>query len=107
VSIPRTSCNDLSNILVPLVSMSRAWEESDVKSRRIAAAWSDKRKRAATEGHKLTRTVPAWLRLNADRTGFDVIEERAELIRRIFQMAIDGYGIESIAVCLNKERVDT
>jgi DNA invertase Pin-like site-specific DNA recombinase len=78
--------------------MSRAWEESDVKSRRIAAAWSDKRKRAA---------VPAWLRLNADRTGFDAIEERAELIRRIFQMAIDGYGIKSTAVCLNKERVDT
>ncbi|MCI0563230.1 MAG: recombinase family protein [Nitrososphaera sp.] len=103
----KEACNDLGKLLVPLVSMSRAWEESEVKSRRIAAAWSDKRKRAETEGHKLTRTVPAWLRLSEDRTGFDVLEERAELIRTIFDMTITGFGIEAIATSFNKKLLDT
>lgn len=102
----KESCNDIGNILMSIVIMSRAHEESAMKSRRVGAAWQNKRDRALS-GHIMTATIPAWLRLKEDRSGFDIIKARALLILEIFNMAINGYGIDAISRILNKRRVDT
>jgi len=73
---------ELQDLLISLVVMSRAHEESQTKSLRVGAAWANKRAKAATQ--PLTAMCPAWLRLAKDRSRYEVIEKRAAVIRRIF-----------------------
>ncbi len=96
---------DLADMLLTLLDMSRAHEESQLKSQRLKAAWSNKKRRAREEGHKLTSECPAWLRLKNGE--FEIIEVRADVVRRIFQMALAGHGKANIASTLNKERIST
>ena len=79
--------------------MLRANEESETKSKRLKAAWE--RKRAKISERVLTEKAPAWLVKKVDGSGFEVDEEKAQTVREIFQMCIDGVGIYSIARILN------
>jgi DNA invertase Pin-like site-specific DNA recombinase len=98
------SLNNLPELMLSLLVMSRAHEESEMKARRVAAAWQNKRERAVHEGHKLTSKAPAWLRL---RNGsFEVLPKRAAIVGRIFEMALAGHGKASIARALNKEGIE-
>lgn len=94
---------DQMALLIALLIFIRANEESETKSRRLKAAWSNKRANAAQK--PLTSRVPPWLRLNSDRA-FEVIEERAEIVRRIFGLAYLGIGEHSIAQSLNADGVE-
>ena len=93
------SINDIGNLMYSLMVMSRAHEESLTKSRRLSAAWENKRKKARASGHKLTKTCPAWVELKNDV--FHIIPDRVEIVKEIFQMALDGLGYVSIAKRLN------
>jgi DNA invertase Pin-like site-specific DNA recombinase len=81
----------------------RANEESATKSRRVRAAWGAKRAKAATQ--PLTERCPAWLKLRDDRSGFDLIPERAAVVRRVYERAAAGTGQHAIAQQLNREDV--
>ena len=93
------SINDIGNLVYSLMVMSRAHEESLTKSRRLSAAWENKRKKARVSGHKLTKTCPAWVELKSDV--FHIIPDCVEIVKEIFQMALDGLGYVSIAKRLN------
>jgi DNA invertase Pin-like site-specific DNA recombinase len=93
------------DLIISIAKMSRANEESARKSDRLSQAW--KAKRASIGQKKLTARCPSWLRLTADRTGFDVIEERAAIVRRIFDEAASGIGTFTIVRRLNEEGVPT
>lgn len=93
------------DLIISIAKMSRANEESARKSDRLAQAW--KAKRAAIGQKKLTARCPSWLRLNGDRTGFEVIEERAVIVRRIFDEAASGIGTYTIVRRLNQDAVST
>jgi DNA invertase Pin-like site-specific DNA recombinase len=97
--------NDMTDILIIVVLLSRGHEESATKSKRVGEAWAEKRKNAAVK--KLTAMCPAWLKLREDRSGFDEIKDHADTVRRIFRMATDGYGIFRICRALNTEKVPT
>jgi DNA invertase Pin-like site-specific DNA recombinase len=88
-------------LLMSLLVMVRAHEESATKGRRVSAAWERKRQQATSV--KLTNVCPAWLRLRADRSTFDVDEGRAEVVRRIFRETADGIGKAALAARLNAE----
>lgn len=92
-------------IFESLLVMIRANEESATKSRRVSQAWAKKRELAASTSQPITKIAPAWLRVTEDRAGFEVIAERADLIRRIFQRRLDGHGCTAIAASLNREGV--
>jgi DNA invertase Pin-like site-specific DNA recombinase len=96
---------DFYRLLMALTVMQRSHEESDIKSHRLRSAWANKRTRAASK--KLTARCPGWLRLNADRTEFEVIEESAAIVRRIFEEAASGLGTYSIVRRLNEAGVPT
>ena len=96
---------DISRLMLSLVIMMRSHEESLTKSRRLKEAWAQKRRDVHQE--KLTSQCPHWLKLNSDRKGFQVLEDRAQVIRRIYQMSIDGIGQASITKKLNEENVPT
>jgi DNA invertase Pin-like site-specific DNA recombinase/predicted RNA-binding Zn-ribbon protein involved in translation (DUF1610 family) len=85
----------------------RANEESETKAKRVREAWGRKKARAAAEGKPMTMRVPAWLALKTDRTGFDVLDHRAAVVRRVFREADKGIGQHTIANGLNRDGVET
>jgi DNA invertase Pin-like site-specific DNA recombinase len=97
------------HLLYPVLGvMQRAHEESKIKSQRGRAAWGQKKKRARETGEVTTRSVPQWLRVKQDSEGrrFAEIDKRkAKVVRRIFELARDGWGTQRIAVTFNTEGV--
>ena len=86
----------------------RAHEESKMKSQRVGAAWSNKRKRAAEGNHILTRSTPAWIEVRGELGGertTHLIPDRAKIIRGIFRDYLKGIGLESITRGLNSAGV--
>ena len=75
--------------------------ESTNKSVRVQKAFA-KNLKAAHSGRKITKKAPGWLVLRPDRSGFDIIEDRADTIRLIYQMSADGFGAPAIARKLNE-----
>lgn len=96
--------SDPMALLIALMVSWRAHEESKTKARRVAAAWAEKR-RQVREGHAvlLTRRAPPWLQWETDRWTVD--EARAESVRRVYRMTIEGFGEHRIAEALNREGV--
>jgi DNA invertase Pin-like site-specific DNA recombinase len=84
------SINDVAGILEPIVYMSRAHEESKMKSVRVGEAWAEKKKKAAEEGKPMGRSIPRWVELVDGK--FRLMPERAETVRAIFRMAREGLG---------------
>lgn len=93
----------LEDLLYSLVVMSRAHEESQMKSQRISAAWANKRRGASDK--KLTGKCPLWLRLKANGKSFEILPDRVQVIRRIFDEAKAGMGGYAIARRLNADKV--
>jgi DNA invertase Pin-like site-specific DNA recombinase len=82
----------------------RAHEESATKGMRVAAAYEKKRASAAANAKldkPFTRMLPAWLRWDDERKAHAVIEDRAKIIREIFDKADSGWGQHRIAHWLN------
>lgn len=92
--------NNFSSLIVSLSIMARANEESSTKSKRLKVSWNKKRGNIASK--VLSKRVPAWLKVNSDYTGFEVIQENAEIVNKIFEMVIEGYGGIAITKYLNK-----
>jgi DNA invertase Pin-like site-specific DNA recombinase len=88
-----------------------AYDESVKKQARLRQAWIGKREHVLNEGGALTARGPGWLRL-VDGPGdagrqWQVIEDRAAVVRRIFELAAQGVGVDTIAETLNRDRVPT
>ena len=99
---------DMAAIIEVVVKAQLANEESEKKASRLSAAWSAKRARLARgEQIVLTRRAPAWLRVVGNPPCFEVVEERAEIVRRIFRDTVAGLGKHHIARNLNLEGVAT
>lgn len=100
------SINDnWGNLVVSLAIMSRASEESKTKSFRGRAAWDNKR--ANITKKRLTARCPYWLKPKAGDSGFEIIPERAKIVKKIFEMAKNGMGNHTITIRLNQENVPT
>ena len=96
---------DAMDLIYSLLVMSRAHEESVLKSDRVSAAWRNKRANAKTQ--KLTARCPSWLRMSPDRTRFEVLENRKLIVERIFRDSANGMGSFAMARRLNQEGVAT
>lgn len=99
---------DLASIFEVVVGAQLSHEESKKKSDRLAAAWRRKRTRLLEgEALVLTRRAPAWVEVVGNPPRFALVAERAEIVRRIFEETVAGYGKQSIARRLNIEGVPT
>lgn len=96
---------ETTNLIIAIVYMSRANNESAAKAKRLSEVWSEKKKRAAngTAFRVVTSECPRWLKPTLDKTGFEPIPERVDSIQKVFAMRIGGYGISSIVTRANKE----
>ncbi len=100
-----TEKSDGTAVIIMIVELMRGHSESKNKSIRNKAAWVPKRQ-AAREGkvqpprrldgrvtQALTARLPAWV---AEKDGkLVLIKEKAKVVRRIFELAITGYGVKA------------
>lgn len=90
-----------------LMSFMRANEESAQKARRLRSAWGEKRKQASDSGKVLTKASPGWIEYDDEEESFRLIEDRAAIVRRIYEDTLAGEGQHAIAKALNREGVPT
>ena len=95
--------SDFGKLIISLTIMARANEESLRKSDRLRAAFKFKRKNLANI--KFSANAPKWLKLSDDKTYFDIIPDRVEVVKRIFKDSFEGIGFVSISRQLNKEQI--
>lgn len=104
------SSEGLMHLMAMLLSFARGNQESAEKGRRVGEAYANKRAVFASD-QKLTKPytkrLPAWIRWSAEKADYELIEERAALLRWMFEMADSGMGVHSIAAHLNETKVDT
>jgi DNA invertase Pin-like site-specific DNA recombinase len=82
-----------------------AHQESQQKSDRVRDRIRRNMERAKATGQVITAKAPGWLIVKPDRSGFTVIEERAAIVRRVYQMAAEGKGPRWIARELNEDGI--
>lgn len=92
-----------TQLIIAIIELSRGNSESEMKSVRGKAAWQSKLQQAREQKKPLTARCPGWLQRVG--SGFVVVEERAVVVRRVFQMAGDGYGMFSICDRLTADGV--
>src|SRR4029079_15236459 len=94
---------DVMDLMMSVMTLARANDESKHKSDRLSQSWANKRAHAMDR--KLTAACPAWLQLSADKTKFDVKPERAAVIKSIFADSANGIGNYTITRRLNEMAV--
>lgn len=87
---------DFTKLIVSIVYMARANDESEMKSRRSRAAWSNGRQQARDNNKVIANSrLPSWLTLEGDK--IVPIPERVAIVNEMFQMARTGQGYQQIA----------
>ncbi len=95
---------DPFTFIMAVLGFVRANEESATKSRRVAEAWSEKRKTVAKDAaHLYSRRAPAWLEWSG--SGWSLRPDRARIVRHIFEQSLAGRGQAAIARSLNKASI--
>jgi DNA invertase Pin-like site-specific DNA recombinase len=102
----RDSLDDPYSIIKAILIAQRANEESEIKSKRLRASWAEKRKDAAEKSKIMTTKCPYWLKVNNTRTGFEIIEARASVIRMIFSLRLEGMSYARISIYLNEKGME-
>ncbi|ATP52685.1 recombinase family protein [Pseudomonas putida] len=107
LSDKRTYSNDspdlATELIVSIAVMMRAHNESSEKGNRVADAWRQKRTLARDKKTPLGAACPYWLKLV--NGVYEPLPERVEVVRRIFDMTIQGYGQAVISRRLNQGNV--
>jgi hypothetical protein len=85
-----------------MAELNRSHSESQHKSTRSKANWQAKREKAL-KGVPVSRQCPLWLVVR--RGKFHVLEDRAQIVRRIFDMYVSGIGRLVIANTLRAENI--
>jgi hypothetical protein len=97
------------SFMIMALRFMRAHEESATKSRRLLAAYENKRSKATRKdpGEPFTRMLPAWLQWSEGTLTHDVIPERAAVLKSIFEKADEDWGQHRIAQWLNEKGTPT
>ncbi|NWL19936.1 recombinase family protein [Pseudomonas umsongensis] len=90
-------------LIISITVMMRAHEESDTKGKRVSAAWQNKRNLAREQKVPLGKACPAWLALKEG--AYEPNDDRVKVIRKIFDMTIQGYGLTAVSKRLNDDGI--
>lgn len=96
-----------TELIISIVIMSRAYDESVTKSKRRRKTWNQSKRVAEAAGEKITNKVPFWLSLPEPDGEFIVDPEAAAVVRRVFELAKAGCGYWKISQMLNAEGVQS
>lgn len=88
-----------------LLIATRAHEESATKQRRAKEAWKASISKAAKGEARGASSCPGWIKPTEDGKAWELVADRAAIVRRIFELAKKGAGKGAIARTLNSESV--
>jgi len=93
--------------LMPFLKSLRANEESERKSQLLGSAWAKKKTNALKR--IITKRTPNWIRVVGEKENqrFELIPERKEVVRKIFELSAKGLGAVAITRTLNKAQTPT
>ncbi|WP_084491013.1 recombinase family protein [Sphingobium ummariense] len=96
---------DMMKVMSVILKAELAREESEKKSLRTRASWSNKIE-AAINGDRraMTKILPAWLQRNDATMQMEVIEYRAGVVNEIYDWYISGRGLPWIVQRLNERK---
>jgi DNA invertase Pin-like site-specific DNA recombinase len=106
--------SDTLPVMMMMMELSRGHNESEVKSKRVASAWAEKRQRrrngemqkatkwVGRERLHLTDALPAWVKEEGGELVPD--EPRAAVVRHIFFLARSGYGLGAVVGKLTDDK---
>lgn len=104
----KESLNDLMSIMYSLMLMAQANLESAKKSERILASF-EKRAEKLNSGENVQYVgiFPGWIDNDGtkEKTNF-IINNKAKIVQRVFEMYISGYSMNDIAKAFNNENID-
>lgn len=90
-----------------LSHMATANRESEQKSKRLTEAWNAKRERLLSSNEAPTSSCPGWLTVTTERqpdgTFYLVDASRAAMVKRIYELAADGWGVLEVARDFNQQ----
>lgn len=95
-------------LLSPFIGWGLAYEESKKKGKRIRQAYQETVNRGFRTKLGLAdlRFSPSWI--TRDQKGdYKVMEDRAAIVRMIYQRCVDGYGLRTICAELNADLSST
>jgi hypothetical protein len=98
-----TDKSDAFEIMRAVMELSRGHSESRMKSVRTLANWAGLVQLARDGGRPITRRLPAWVEWQGAVLTLHVA--RAVVVKRIFALAVSGYGMTAIVKRLTAEGV--
>lgn len=93
--------NPFSLIEIVIVGI-RSNEESLTKSKRVKAALI-REKESTLNGKALLKLCPPWLKVENNK--YEILPDKVDIIKKIFQMYGEGYGPYTIAKQLNQQNI--
>ncbi|MBN0887924.1 recombinase family protein, partial [Pseudomonas aeruginosa] len=108
---------DIYSIITFSIDASRANKESEVKSQKGLINWEHKRRLAATEKVAMTKRAPSWIdteiyhyfdeekKKEIKRRRYILNEEKAQTVRLIFDLFLNGNGSLKINKILNDRKI--
>lgn len=98
------SSDEGMDLIMAVAEAMRSHNESEVKSDRLRKAWEQKRIRA--KNHELLHpSVPWWLEIKDGK--ITAPEERAKIVKEVFELTAKGYSSAKIARLFNSRKVPT
>lgn len=93
--------NDTMSFMLSVLLFSRAHEESSTKAKRVSAAFQTKRQAGLPVVSKMHGG--GWMQPKTDKSGWELIPDKAESVRKVFELAASGKGGVSIARIATEE----
>ena len=95
---------DSNDMIMSLLILIRAYEESNTKSKRVKASIKYQIDQWITNGRgKVIKNGanPYWVKAREDNSGFDLVDERVVVIKKILELYLQGWGFHKIVTYLN------
>ena len=101
----KTLGEDSRPLMMSLVYMMRAHDESAHKAYRLSEVWKRKRERAISNKTPISPICPGWLEYDKNKKEFKPIPERVRKVKVIFRLWNRGWGRHRIAQLFNLHKV--
>lgn len=97
----KNAMSDLPSFMMSVITLYRGHDESNQKSRRLRKTFKIHRDKGSQQAFG---TAPGWLSRDSKFSPWIVDKEKAESVRRVFELAAKGLGQKAIAKIANEEK---
>lgn len=98
----------MGNVIEIVVKADSSREQSETKSKRVRLSFANKREEAeAGRAKAIASRPPSWIRRLPDGQGYELIEDRADVVREAHRLAQAGHGTSMIAKIFNERAIPT